>query len=350
MRVPAIVADVAMAGGTAALVSAAIASGVEPGSRPSDVYAYGLALLMGGLLLVRRRWPLSVLVATTVALLVYYSVGYVGIAPVLPLAGALYSAAEAGRVRWTIPVIAFFVAADVYVPMVNRHEPPLPLLTFVAERALALVALVLLGDTVRNRRLRLVRETARRLAEERLRIARDVHDTVGQSISAITVQAALADDVMDRSPDRAHEALREIRTAGKHALTELRCVIDMIRNGEQRPIGGLLEAAEKAGLRVESAVPDGPLPVGAYRIVQESLTNVIRHARASTVSVEIRREPGHLLIDVTDDGRGGAAVPGNGIAGMTERAAALGGELTAGPAPGGGFLVRARLPVREGEP
>jgi signal transduction histidine kinase len=395
-RVPAVVidavVDVIVALAAVAVDTVAIRVAVEPGARPADALAYGLGVLMGALLLVRRRWPLGVLAATTVALLVYYSLGYPGVTPALPLAAALYTAAAAGELRWSLTVIAFFIGADLYVPLAHRHQAPLLLVVQVTERALGMVALALLGETVRSRRLRLAAaqerlgevqreralETARRLTEERLRIAREVHDIVGHTIAAITIHAALADEQLDHQPAKARSALRMIRTASRAALLELRAAVGLLRAGgtvaaqgqaQPEPVVGLVQldelvdAARGTGLRVAVTRNGdlGSLPavvdLSAYRIVQESLTNVTKHAHATTVTVAVDRQPTELVIEVTNDGRGGAAAAngagngraggsgGRGIGGMTERAAALGGRLETGPTPGGGFRVRATLPV-----
>jgi signal transduction histidine kinase len=377
--------DLVIAVVAAVVVILAIRVASEPGARPPDALAYGLGVLMAALLLARRRWPLGVLLATTVVLLAYYSLRYPGVTPALPLAAALYTASAAGQLRCSLLVIAFFIAADLYVPLVNHNEPPLPLLAAVTERALGMVALALLGETIRSRRMRLAvaeerlhqvereraMETARRVTEERLRIAREIHDIVGHTLSAITVQAALADDLLDPRPAETRSALRTIRTASRGALRELKAAIGMLRAGgaeasEPVPVvglahlEGLLEPVRCAGVRVDvrrtgdtRSLP-AVVELSAYRIIQESLTNVTRHAHATLVTVAVHRQPEGLVIEVTDDGRGGSGADtersggsaGHGIRGMAERASALGGRLEAGPAPGGGFRVRATLPVQ----
>jgi signal transduction histidine kinase len=245
-----------------------------------------------------------------------------------------------------------------------------------------MVALALLGEAVRSRRLRVAAaeerlrdledrraaETARRLVEERLRIARDIHDAVGHTISAITIQAALADQVLEGRPGQARTAVRAIRSASRQALTELKAAVGVLRVGtagpEQPPaavglgnLEAMLEAVRSAGLRVQVTRDPGTVSIPpvvdltAYRIIQESVTNAVRHAAATMVTVSVCRDGADLVVEVSDDGRapsGPAPGPGHGIAGMAERAAALGGELVAGRAPVGGFRVRARLPIGEG--
>jgi signal transduction histidine kinase len=188
---------------------------------------------------------------------------------------------------------------------------------------------------------------------------------LGHSLSLINVQAGVALELMDRKPEQARTALSAIKQASKEALVEVQSVLDSLRQpDEEAPrapapsignIKELVRRAEAAGLSVEmeqaEQLPALPANVGAaaYRIVQEALTNVVRHAGAATVSIRIGQEDGDLVVVVDDDGVGGpgslAAGGGNGIRGMRDRASALGGQLTAGPRAGGGFRVRARLPL-----
>jgi signal transduction histidine kinase len=386
-----VVVDLVLCAVVAAAVTVAISAADEPGSRPPDALAYGLGLLIAGLLLVRRRWPLGVLLATAIALLCYYSLTYPAIPPALPLAAALFTAAAAGRLRWSLLVIAFYTAADLVVPLIHQYQPPLVLLAQVTERTLGMVALALLGETVRNRRMRLAAaderlrlatmersvEAARRVADERLRIAREVHDILGHTVSAISIQAGLADELLERRPAEARSAVQAIRTASREALGELRAAIGALRVGETvtgRPsppapglnnLDAVLESAKQAGLQVEllAGHEDGgpPIPsvvdVTAYRIVQESLTNVVRHAQAGLVTVALSRDGDDLVIEVTDDGCGAQESddgnlprPGHGLVGMTERVSLLGGRLCTGNLPDRGFRVSASLPINRVSP
>jgi signal transduction histidine kinase len=200
--------------------------------------------------------------------------------------------------------------------------------------------------------------------QERLRIAREVHDVVGHGLTVINLQAVAALDGLGTCPNQAEAALEAIRTISKNALEELRDALAVLRQpegGSPRPVPGLdqLSALVRelgaSGLEVELEVsgerPAVSRAVGqaAYRIVQESLTNVLRHAGPGVASVRVGYEPDAVVLEVTDDGRGGGASghgghEGHGISGMWERAAALGGTLEAGPRDGGGFRVWARLP------
>jgi signal transduction histidine kinase len=206
-------------------------------------------------------------------------------------------------------------------------------------------------------------DTRRHLGEERLRIAREVHDVVAHAMVAINVQSGVAAHLIDADPEQARSALREIKATSGEALRDLRATLGVLRGDEDAaPLGPssglgdldeLAGALRAAGVDVRLEVEElGPVPAAVhaagYRIVQESLTNVLRHARASRAEVLVAREGGDVRVEVTDDGVGGVGADdgsGNGLRGMAERAAALDGALESGPAPGGGWAVRARLPL-----
>jgi signal transduction histidine kinase len=208
-------------------------------------------------------------------------------------------------------------------------------------------------------------EALRRASEERLRIARELHDVLAHNISLINVQAGVALHLMDEQPEQARTALSAIKQASKDALGELRSVLEVLRrSGEEEPrtpqpgldeLDDLVSRAGAAGVAVTVEVDGSPreLPaevdLAAFRIVQEAVTNVARHAGQSSAMIRVAYGKHDLTVQVDDNGRG--ATPGtisgggSGIAGMRERTAALGGQLDAGPRPGGGFRVRAQLPV-----
>ncbi len=213
-------------------------------------------------------------------------------------------------------------------------------------------------------------ETRRRVDAERLRIARELHDVVAHSMAMINVQATAASMQLAADPASAAEAIQAIRRASKSGLRELRAILDVLRQADGgspavpvpdlRAIAALVEATSAAGTptAMESAEPTVRLPppvaLAAYRIVQESLTNVVRHAGRVAATVRLRQDGGYLHVDVVNDGGAAPAAfsdgTGAGLAGMRERAAALGGTLDAGPRPGGGFAVHARLPVAAAAP
>lgn len=378
--VPAPVVDVAVAVAMTVAVCVAIAVASEPHSRAPDVFAYLLGVAMGGAVVVRRRYPLAVLLAVAVLLLAYYAARYPGIQPVVPLSVPLYTAAVRGRLWWCAGVTAFYVAAGAFVVGVRLHEIA-GLLTLIPEDAALLVVVILLGEVVRSRRVRLAeaadrlaeveaqreREAARRVAEERLHIAREVHDIVGHSVSAIAVHAGLAADVLDDHPDRARESLHVVRAAARDAMAELKATVSLLRAEapEEPPaprhglgeLDALAALVRRPGLDVRARVLGRPRPLpgvvdlSAYRVVQESLTNVVRHAGARHAEVTVRYGPDELLVEVADDGHGpdgASAAPGHGIAGMAERVTALGGTFRTGASELGGFLVRASMPLEGG--
>jgi signal transduction histidine kinase len=242
------------------------------------------------------------------------------------------------------------------------------------------VAVILFGEVVHSRRLLLEQyadratraeaerdaEAERRVSDERLRIARDVHDVLAHTVSVMTVQAGVATDAVDRDPGAVRSALARVRSAGKEATTELRATVAVLRGAvpaETAPtpgldrVGELVDGARAQGLDVELSIDlDGAgieslTGLTAYRVVQESLTNVLRHAGASCARVRIARTGSELLVEVTDDGvatsRDRAPASGLGLRGMTERIEAVGGSLSFGPRPGQGWTVRAQLPTGE---
>jgi signal transduction histidine kinase len=246
--------------------------------------------------------------------------------------------------------------------------------TLAGLAGLAAWLLVLLGgaEFVRIRRERVVEaarireeEALRRASEERLRIARELHDALGHHLSLINVQSGVALHLNADLPEQVRTSLAAIREASKEGLTELRSVLDILRQeGERAPrsptstlarLDDLVSQAAAAGLEVRAETEGDvrPLPFGvdvaAFRVVQEALTNVTRHARGASATVRVSYEDRELTVQVDDDGRGsradGTAGAGTGIVGMRERVGALGGELQAGPRPDGGFRVRARLPL-----
>jgi signal transduction histidine kinase len=230
------------------------------------------------------------------------------------------------------------------------------------------------GLEARNRQLVETQEeeARRRVAEERLRIARDVHDVVAHSLASINIQAGAGLHVADRHPEQAVDALAAIKQASSEALRDLRATLGTLRTGTEtddatrddeaaprtpppsvQRLDTLVARATQAGLAVDVEVTGAPTPLpapvdaAAYRIVQEALTNTLRHAAATRASVSLAYSPGGLDIEVQDDGRGATVSNerGHGIAGMRERASELGGRLDAAAGPEGGFRVHARLPT-----
>ncbi|MEU0516999.1 sensor histidine kinase [Streptosporangium sp. NPDC006007] len=330
-----------------------------------DPAGYALLLIGPLALIVRRRHPVLTMavtmVVTCVFLILGYSYGPVFISPVI----AIHSAVTTGhrRAAWLASglLYAFFT---VYTTWFTR----LPIPSWYHNLAVAAFIGVVLAvgeyARARNERLmehrRVAREEARRQAsEERLSMAQELHDVLAHNISLIHVQASTALHLIDDHPEQARTALTTIKQASKDVLTEMRSVLSVLRDGAPRsPAAGLDRLGElirRSGLPVTGRVsgeartlPSG-VELAGYRIVQEALTNVTRHAPGAAVTVLLEYGARELLIRVTDSG-GAASTEslggGNGIPGMRERASALGGTLTAGPRERG-FRVEARLPIPE---
>jgi signal transduction histidine kinase len=239
--------------------------------------------------------------------------------------------------------------------------------------AIGYIAVVALGEAARSHRaatearVDAVRREAEleargRLLEQRVELAREVHDVLAHTVTVIAVQAAAAEEALDRRPAETRAALATMRATAREALAELRGAVALLRGGvepvpESPGIAGvarLCEQAGSAGTAVTLTAPgtssEGALPGvvdrAVYRIVQEALTNTVRHAAAGSASVLIDLGDGEVRVEVVDDGVGArCVVEGHGLRGMRERAQALGGTLDAGPAPGRGFRVAATLPV-----
>ena len=367
-------------GALAAATIPAVTAGIEPssGERGLDGLAYACLVVAGAALAGRGHWPLGVVGVVTAALAVYLGRGYPGGPVYVTLFVALFSLATSRGRRSAFATAAASSGSLVMVGEVAGTGPGLVHLVFVGWAAAA----VFLGDAVRSRRGYLAaleeravhleqsreEEARRRVAEERLRIAQDLHDSVAHSMAIINVQAGVAAHVIDRHPDRAHDALVVIQQASAEVLDELAALLGLLRprDGEAaalaptpgpKQLGPLVESSRRSGLevalRVESDLGDvaQPLGVALYRIVQESLTNVVRHAgHGARATVTVARDSaGRLSLEVADDGAGAnGASPGTGVglAGMRERAQATGGALEAGPRPEGGFVVRAVWPPR----
>jgi signal transduction histidine kinase len=325
-------------------------------SRPSP-FGIMVLIIAGAALVPRRRFPGAVLGVVLAATLGARALGATFVW--LALIVAFFTAVLRGR-RWAaIASLVIGYGASVWDATAQ----------FALLLAAGLLALLSVAELSRARNARAAadrrgREEAirRRASEERLAIARDLHDVVAHSISVINVQANTALHLMDRQPQRAREALTAIREVSGQALGELSSVLGVLRDASAAPLAPapgvarldeLAARARSAGFAVSVAASGQvrELPAGvdaaAYRIVQEALTNAVRHSGGRVARVELRYGADDVVIEVDDDGRGhpGNGGPGNGVAGMGERARALGGTLTAGPRPGGGFRVLARLPA-----
>ncbi len=373
-----LIADGVLAAALAALlpVLTYVASLYQAGHHRFDAGAIALLIASAGPLALRRRHPVAVLAVTSGTTLIYFVLGYADGPIWLALLIAYYTAAAQGhRLAAAIAAVAGFVIGVVWGgggwDYLVRNRPP-PRAADLAALAAWLLVVLGAGEAMRFRRERAAaaariqaEEARRRASEERLRMARELHDSLGHYLSLITVQSSVALNLNQQLPEQARAALATVKQASKDALGELRSALNILRqDGEPAPrspapalarVGDLVAQGSAPGLevRAETEGTVRPLPFGvdvaAYRIVQEALTNVTRHAGPATATVRVTYGQAEVTVQVDDDGCGPAPRPqpitGNGITGMQERAAALGGELYAGPRPGGGFRVRARLPL-----
>jgi len=321
-----------------------------------------------------RRWPLTVLTFSILAVAAFRASELLGAGWVWPATAALVTLALAGRLRAAIVIAAValgygfawdgFVAPD--------HGADWTLAHVGGETLWA--AAVLAGATAYRNTMRWQAEVAHRLAqdehereldarrrraEERVEIARDLHDVVSHTLAVVGVHLNVALDSFDDEPQEARASLRLAQDVRGRAMTDLKALVDVLRDGgpAAEPADGLdglervIEQVRAAGPAVtlnefgERADVPAPVATALYRVVQESLTNTVRHAQATRVAVTLRYSPASVVVDVQDNGRGATTVTdGHGISGMRERVAALGGALTAGPTKTG-FTVRATIPI-----
>jgi len=412
-------ADLATVAIVIAVIELNVTVGGGAGAAPLNAEAYILGAVITLPLLLRRRWPLQVLWLSFAAMILYYVIDRRNISPAPLMAVPVYDAALAGYLAWAIGLPALIMTLGlIVVGLLGNASAVVTLANFLPSFAIFILA-VALGEVVRGRRA-LAAETARRLrlaederkseaarlvAEERLRIARELHDTVAHSMATITVQAGSALHVLSKplagasggsSPrastapngssllsqppppppdaEKLQDALLAIRETSKSALAEMRSVLGQLRGDAGDPGAQPATADDALGLsrlpELRDAVTAAGSPVtvtvegeqaalppaadhAAYRILQESLTNVLRHAAPGTpADVRLRYEPEQLTITVANQaeranvpgtGNGAGWSGGNGIRGMRERTATVGGTLEAGPTPGG-FAVTATIP------
>ena len=377
-------------------VQGTVAKPADVGSRPlTDLGHLGFILLtVSGLVLaLRRRWPAPVFITAALASLLYYTVGFSDGPGWIGLFVALYTLTAYGDGRRSLALagVGITVLTTGWL-MAAADIEPRAAIGWVFFRIAASVMAAALGESVRSRRAiaaealerarqaeRTREEEARsRVGAERLRIAREVHDTVAHAIAIINVQAGVTAYLLDKRPERARDALETIEQTSAQALHEMRAVLGVLRDSDNGrvphpglgQVNALTAMAREAGLDLKlDVMPSAaPLPSAvdhtAYRILQEAITNVIRHVGPTRVTVALDHGTDVLEVRVTNEGAWGASSddaasprapagtgngsstePGRGIVGMRERCGLLGGELTAGPRPCGGFEVKARLPL-----
>jgi len=353
-----------------------------PGQHAMTPLAWVLAVLIVAPILTHRRYPHASL-AVCLAALIAYAAGRYPINPGLAVFVLTFDITlhSKRRVALAVPVASAAAAA------VSVGLQPSGVVTFFTwgTSVLGVVAAWLAAENLRHRRARWAalraraerlererdEEARRAVTEERLRIARELHDVIAHSMSVIAVQSAVGHHVMDTQPGQARQALAAIEATSRSALTEMRRLLGVLRQeGETRgsltpapglaDLDSLVSQVQDAGLRVcvsvdgqRGTVPPG-IDLSAYRIIQEALTNVIKYAGSPSADVSICYRADSLTVEIADHGRGApGGLPaarngsGHGIIGMRERVAVFGGQFAAGPGPDGGFRVRARFPIRE---
>ena len=350
---------------------------IEPSDdeRATDAVAFVLVGLGTGSLLLRRRWPLATLAVATGCVAVYIVREYPGGPIYLLVPVALYSFAAAVDRRTGYLAAGAVVGLLSVVRVLVEGRLRAEYLVLVGWGAVAVLA----ADAVRSRRERAAaererlrfaeehreEELRRRIAEDRLLIARDLHDSVAHSMATINVQSGVASHVIERHPEKAKDALEAIRIASRDVIDELGAMLSVLRDevpaGRQptpdlAALAGLVESSRAAGLVVDLhtegdlAAVSRPMSTAAFRIVQEALTNVIRHARVGHAAVTVaRHEDGGLDVEVVDEGVGPATASsgaGMGLTGIRERAEITAGRAVIGPRPGGGFRVAVSWPAR----
>ena len=315
-------------------------------------------------LVLRRRLSFPMLAPLLVAgiVLILWQLNPGNTVILIPMVALFELAVRGDRRRslWMALAVVPCVLVSI-LPFADSAELPSLLVRNLALAFLAIAA----GDTLRARQRSAERgaaareeQTLRRLSEERLAIAREIHDVVAHAMTAINVQAGVAAHLLERDPGQAYDSLRHIKRTSGEALDDLRATLGALRAASDAPVapagglqdlGRLADDVRAAGLRVTldvDPVADLPAPLqsAGYRIVQEALTNVVRHAGASETAIVVRRAGDAVDIEITDDGSGGEVEEGHGVRGMRERAAALGGtlEVLAGER---GWRVRAQLPL-----
>jgi len=367
------------------------------GQQAATPQAYLLSVLMLAPLVTHRKWPLPSLAVCLAAFLLYAPGRYTAY-PGIALFAMVYGITLHGTRRQSL--IALVSCAAAMAVGIGLQPGGVGTYGTWVSSELGIAIAWIVAESLRNRRARWAElnaraerlerereaEARRAVTEERLRIARELHDVVAHSMSVIAVQSAVGGHVMDTQPEEARHALAAIEATSRSALTEMRRLLGVLRQdgepaGSLVPAPGLADLAPlvaqvgEAGLKVWVQVDGerGPVPPGvdlsAYRIIQEALTNVIKHAAAATACVKVSYEKGAVALEITDNGPGrkngrhesGPGRPdgsradavtspistGHGIIGMRERVAVFGGEFAAGPRDAGGFRVFARLPMPE---
>jgi signal transduction histidine kinase len=336
-----------------------------------------IAVFTGVVLWWRKRAPTQVMAGIVGLCLLYHLLGYPGLAPAAALFVAAYADTANAPSRRLLLAIGL-IAVTTVIPLLPPHPadfnvgalfgPPIGMVGLAAMGEAARVQRAAMAEQVRAARNATQQEAGRQLAEQRLEIARELHDVLAHTITIISVQAAVGAEALGKRPEQVAQSLATVRSAAREALSELRGVLAGLRTDSDldaiaAPQPGLAELSRLIDQTVAGGVavrfvttgtaPTMPatIELTIYRVVQEALTNIIRHSRAGTAAVSLTYAPGQVIVDVSDDGPAVEVRPdrthaGHGLVGMRERVRLLGGTLLAGPTPQGGFQVLAELPIR----
>ncbi|MEU4539128.1 histidine kinase [Streptosporangium sp. NPDC023825] len=397
-RLPPWAVDALIGAGVTLIVSVVISAG-QGGRQGPDAIAHLWAVGLGALMLVRRRHPVAVLAVTALGLFAYYAAGHPAVGLAVPVAAALFSAAEFGRLVHAVVTATVVIAVSLFFRLAEGDDFSFVVGYELAGHILLMAAAIALGDSLRSRRnaqagarriaeltaQRYRQEAGARLHAERLAIARDLHDSIGHTTSVISLHADVARESLGRDESQTRAALDLIKSTTIRTMGELRRTVALLRTPDEdarsvvslSSVGTLRENAAAAGIeidiemRVTSELP-ATVDASAFRIVQEAVTNIVKHSRGTRARITALDDGAVLRLSVVDDGPGqvrdsgpdhgsgsgdghgdgdgvglgdGHGVgPGHGIAGMRERAETLGGTLTAGRE-SAGFAVRAVLPL-----
>ncbi len=327
------------------------------------VVAVATAIATGALAF-RRRAPLATACVVAIAVAVPELVTVLTITlwgDFVPLLIAAYSVARYGRREQAIAGAAAIGAA---VAVVFARVPSIGTASNIPFSLVPLAVVLVAGRALRQRQQREEVAVGEAVAEERTRIARELHDIVAHCVSVMVIQAGAAEDLLDRDPERAHAPLQSVQDTGRQTIAELQRMLGLLRNGAVAPalnpqpgtaqLSTLVHQMNDIGLPVELTVEGCPRPLSpgvelaVYRVAQEALTNTVKHAGPATARVVLRYSDDAVELEVIDDGCGpGGRDGGHGLIGMRERAALYGGTLQVGPLPRGGFCVRLALPVMD---
>jgi signal transduction histidine kinase len=333
-----------------------------------------VAFWLSALMLLVGRWPLTVLIVSVCGTIAMHTSHLIGAGWAWPSTAAFVALALVGRLRAAVAIGIFTIGYGLLWDGVVEQLPSDRVLGQIGGEALWLAAALAVALSYRSTRrwqdevaARLRQslheqelDALRRRAEERVDIARDLHDVVSHTLAVVGVHLNVALDAFDEEPEEARDALRLAQDVRGRAMSDLKSLVDVLREGNRiespaaglEGLAGLTDQVRAAGVAVSVTElgerPEVPAPVATavYRVVQEALTNTVRHAEATRVTVTLEYTPASVTVEVADDGAGHAGITeGHGIMGMRERVAALGGALTAGPGPGAGFTVRATIPI-----